>query len=126
MKDKNKIKNEKRDKRRGRIRVKVKGTAECPRLSVFKSNKGMYLQLIDDSKSITLVSVNNKEIKKIENSSDKKLKGKIAIAFEMGKKITEKAKEKNITKIVFDRGGYKYHGRVSAVADGARKEGLIF
>ena len=116
--DKQKIKQYQRSRRRGRVRAKVSGTSKCPRLSVFRSNKGMYLQLIDDEKGKTLVSAHSSEVKK----KDKK----VAISFELGKLIAEKALAKKIKQIVFDRGGYKYHGRVKAVADGAREEGLSF
>lgn len=116
--DKQKIKQLKRARRKGRIRAIIAGTNKLPRLSVFKSNKGMYLQLIDDEKGKTLVSVHSKEIKK----KDKK----VSICFEMGKLIAKKALDKKIEQAVFDRGGYKYHGRVKAAADGAREGGLEF
>lgn len=108
----------KRIRRHARVRSKIKGTAECPRLSVFKSNKGIYLQIIDDNKGATIASVSAKEIKadKINIETGKKL----------GQLIAKKAKEKKIDEIVFDRGGYKYHGKIKAIADGAREEGLKF
>lgn len=109
-------KREKRQKRHRRIRAKVKGTAKCPRLAVFKSNQYIYAQLIDDEKRKTLVSLN-----------DTKLKGKkLERAEKVGEGIAEKAVEKKITKVVFDRSGYKYHGRIKAVAESARKKGLKF
>ncbi|MCU0679859.1 MAG: 50S ribosomal protein L18 [Planctomycetes bacterium] len=114
----NKIKQEKRERRHNRVRFKISGTTEKPRLSVFKSNRGMYLQLIDDSKNQTIVSVQIKEIK----IKDKKTN----IATEMGKLLAQKALAKKIDQVVFDRGGYKYHGRIKAVADGAREAGLKF
>ena len=117
--DKEKIKQNKKNKRKGRIRAKISGTKKCPRLSVFKSNTGMYLQLIDDEKGKTLVSVHSKEIKK-------KKEKRVVIGFELGKLIAKKALDKKIKQVVFDRGGYKYHGRVKAVADGAREGGLSF
>ncbi len=117
--DKQKVKQYQRSRRRGRVRAKVSGTSKCPRLSVFRSNKGMYLQLIDDEKSKTLVSVHNKE-------AQKKKDKKVAISFELGKLIAKKALDKKIKKVIFDRGGYKYHGRIKAVADGAREGGLRF
>jgi large subunit ribosomal protein L18 len=117
--DKEKIKNEKRIRRKNRVRAKISGTPEIPRLSVFRSNAGMYLQLIDDVNSKTMVSANVKEIK------DKDMK-KGDVAFELGKIIAKKALEKNIKLIVFDRSGYKYHGRVKLIADGAREGGLEF
>ena len=110
----------KRDRRRGRIRAKIQGTKACPRLSVFRSNISIYLQLIDDSKGVTIVSANSKEIK------SKKSANKTEIAEETGKLLAKKAGEKKITTAVFDRGGYCYHGRVKAAAEGARSAGLKF
>lgn len=109
---------QKRDRRRGRIRAKISGSATQPRISVFRSNKGMFVQLIDDAAGKTIVSVHTREIK----SKGKKEE----ISLELGKLLAQKAKEKNISEAVFDRGGYKYHGRVKAVADGAREGGLAF
>jgi large subunit ribosomal protein L18 len=109
-------KREQRQKRHRRIRAKVKGTAKCPRLAVFKSNQYTYAQLIDDEKGKTVISLN-----------DVKLKGKkLEKAQKIGEAIAEKALEKKITKVVFDRSGYRYHGRIKAVAEGARKKGLKF
>lgn len=108
----------KRTRRRARIRAKIRGTDNRPRLSVFKSNKGMYLQLIDDDRGRTLVSAASSEIKSRT--------GKTKIGFELGKLIATKAAGKKIKEVVFDRGGYKYHGRVKAAADGAREGGLKF
>jgi large subunit ribosomal protein L18 len=116
--DKNKLKNARQDRRHGRVRAKISGTAARPRLSVFRSNRGMFLQLINDENSQTLVSAHTKELKSTGAKSDKSL--------ELGKLLAEKAKTKNITAVVFDRGCYKYHGRVKAVADGAREGGLQF
>lgn len=109
----------KRDRRKKRTRAKIRGTASRPRLSVFRSSKGMYFQIIDDNKGKTLISVHTKEIK------DKK-KDKKEIAFAAGKLIAKKAAEKKIGRIVFDKGNFKYHGRVEAVARGAREGGLKF
>ena len=100
----------KRKRRHRRVRAKIKGTADVPRLCVFRSSKYIYAQIIDDEKGKTLAAVN----------------GKLASADEIGKLIAKKAIEKKINKVVFDRGGYKYHGRVKALADGARSEGLKF
>jgi len=111
----------KRQRRRNRIRAKISGTQERPRLSVFKSNKGLYLQLIDDSAGKTLVSARMNELKNNAKGVKKTDKG-----FELGKLLAAKAKEKGIEKIVFDRGGFKFHGRVKAVADGAKEGGLVF
>ncbi len=103
--------------RHKRIRAKVKGTAERPRLCVFRTPKHIYAQLIDDEKAKTIISVSDAKITK---------KSKVASASEVGKLIAEKAVAKKIAQVVFDRGGYKYHGRVKALADGARKAGLKF
>lgn len=111
-------KQEKRIIRHKRIKAKTMGDAKCPRLCVFRSNKHIYAQLIDDNKGKTLVSAKDTEIKK----KDKKT----ALAFEVGKLIAQKAIEKKIEKIIFDRAGYKYHGRVKSLADGARQGGLKF
>ena len=116
--DKNKLKNARQDRRHGRVRAKVSGSELRPRLSVFRSNRGMFLQLINDGNGQTLVSAHTKEIKSDASKSDKSM--------ELGKLLAEKAKAKNITAVVFDRGCYKYHGRVKAVADGAREGGLQF
>lgn len=116
--NKEKIKKDKKIRRRNKIRVKIEGTAKRPRLSVFKSNKGMYLQLIDDQKGETIVSARSSEIK----TKDKKT----VVSFELGKLIAKKGLEKKIKNIVFDRGGNKYHGRIEMVAKGAREAGLKF
>lgn len=108
-------------RRRRKVRSKVKGTASIPRLSVFRSNKGMYLQLIDDESGKTLVNVGYKELLK-----KGKTENKISDSFKLGKILAEKAIKKNIKTVIFDRGGYKYHGRVKAVADAAREAGLNF
>ena len=109
-----KLKN--RLKKRLRIRKKVSGDEVRPRLCVYKSTKNIYAQMIDDQTGITLVSASTLQDKI-------KSRGKDA-ATEVGKLIAERAKEKNITKAVFDRGGYIYHGRVKSLADGAREAGL--
>ncbi len=120
--DKNKIQNLRQSRRHGRVRAKVSGTSERPRLSVFRSNRGMFLQLVDDDKGVTLVSAGWHEIK----STAKPEGGKVAVSEELGKLLAKKAKDKNITRVVFDRGAYKYHGRVQAAAEGARSGGLEF
>ncbi len=116
-----KIKKEKRERRHRRIRAVVKGTATKPRLSVFRSNRHMFLQLIDDEKGKSLAQVSDcgKDWSKGKGVKTEK-------AFSLGKKLAELAKKKMIKKAVFDRGGYKFHGRVKAVADGAREGGLEF
>ena len=106
-------------KLRRKARVQVKGTFTRPRFSVFRSLKSIYAQLIDDTTGKTLVSALSKDIK------NNKL-NKTDMAREVGKLLAEKAKEKNIKKVVFDKGSYKFHGRVKALADGARENGLEF
>ncbi len=115
-------KNERRLRIRRRIRKKISGTAETPRLSVFRSNKHIYAQLINDEKGITLASTSSKE----KEISEKKDINKTVKAKMVGNKIGEKAKESGIVSVVFDRGGYLYHGRVKALAESARKAGLKF
>ena len=100
------------------IRRKVSGTAERPRVSVFKSNKGIYAQVIDDAKGVTLASASTKEIGKDRVN--------VELAKEVGKKLAENAKSAGVEKVIFDRGGYPYHGRVKALAEGAREGGLKF
>ena len=117
-----KDKREKRYRRHKRIRAKVTGTSEVPRLCVFRSNNHIYAQLIDDQRGTVISAASDKEIKKDKGSK----KGKTELAFETGKLIAQKAKKKKIERIVFDRAGYKYHGRVKALAEGARKGGLRF
>lgn len=107
-----------RSTKKVRIRKKIKGTLERPRLCIFKSLSNMYAQLVDDVSGKTIVSVST--LGEVKGKS-----GKDA-AFEVGKMLASKAKDKKIEKIVFDRSGYIYHGRVKAVADGAREGGLNF
>lgn len=126
MSDNNKEKKLKRERRHKRNRAKIAGTPERPRLSVFRSNDTVYLQLIDDEKSKTLASVNKKEIIPQKKTAKTKAKSKTDISFEAGKLIAEKAKKLKIESVVFDKGGYRYHGRVKAVAEGAREGGLQF
>ena len=109
-----------RIKRRKRIRAKISGTAACPRLSVFRSAKHIYAQIIDDEQGVTLVSASTMD--KDFNGNG----GNVEAAAEIGKKIAAKALEKGITEVVFDRGGYIFHGRVAALAEGAREGGLKF
>ena len=105
-----------------RIRKKILGTAERPRLNVYRSLNHIYVQVIDDLHSTTLVSAHSAEGKK----GEKRIGGNVAAAKSVGKAIAERAKAKGITKVVFDRGGYIYHGRVKALADAAREAGLNF
>ena len=115
-------KNEKRGHVHERIRKKLAGTPERPRLNVYRSINHIYVQVIDDLSGKTLVSASTAEGKK-----DAKVKGgNVASAKEVGKTIAERAKAKGVTKVVFDRGGYIYHGRVKALVDAAREAGLRF
>ena len=113
--------NQVRKARHDRVRSKVSGTAETPRLNVFRSNSNIFAQIIDDSEGKTLVSA---------SSIDKELKlehgGNVEAATKVGELIAKRAKQAKITKVVFDRGGYLYHGRVKALADAARENGLEF
>jgi len=112
----------KKSKRRLRIRQgirsRVSGTAAKPRLSVFKSNKGIYAQIIDDEKGHTIVAASSREMGNAGVN--------IQTAKDVGKKIAEKASSSGVAEVVFDRGGYLYHGKVKALADGAREGGLNF
>jgi len=108
----------KRERRHAKIRARVSGVKELPRLSVFRSNKFIYAQLIDDDTNKTIVAVSDILIK------DKKTK--VERAKTAGQELAKLAKEKKITKVVFDRGGFNYAGRVKALADGAREGGLTF
>jgi large subunit ribosomal protein L18 len=105
-----------------RIRKKILGTPERPRLNVYRSLNHIYVQVIDDLKGSTLVSASSAEGKKGERRSG----GNLAAAKSVGKTIAERAKAKGINEVVFDRGGYIYHGRVKALADAAREAGLEF
>ncbi len=107
-----------RKARHERVRSKIFGTAECPRLNVFRSNANIYAQIIDDENMKTLASASSLEMK-LEKSN-------IESAKKVGVEIAKKAKALKITEVVFDRGGYKYHGKVSALAEAARENGLKF
>ena len=115
-------KNQTRQRVHDRIRKKVVGTPERPRLNVYRSLNHIYAQVIDDLKGETLVAASTAIGKKDERVTG----GNVASANTVGKKIAELAKQKGITKVVFDRGGYIYHGRIKAVADAAREAGLQF
>jgi large subunit ribosomal protein L18 len=115
-------KDETRQKVHTRIRKKLQGTTERPRLSVFRSTNNISVQVIDDQKGETLVSATTLEGRK----QGKKQGGNLAAAKEIGKLIAERAKAKGITRVVFDRGGYLYHGRVKVLAEAAREGGLQF
>jgi large subunit ribosomal protein L18 len=108
-----------RQKRKLRIRKKVEGSGERPRLTVFRSNKQIYAQVIDDMTGTTLVSATSLKVEKPEG-------GKSAMAGAVGEAVAKACAEKGIKQVVFDRNGYIYHGRVKALADGARKGGLNF
>jgi len=112
-------KNKARQRRHERIRNKVVGTAECPRLNVYRSNAHIHAQIIDDVKGNTLVSCSSVELK-LSNG------GNIDAAKTVGETIAKRAKEKGIENVCFDRGGYIYHGRVKALAEAAREAGLKF
>ena len=112
-------KREARERRHRRVRGKVQGTAERPRLVVYRSNRGIEAQLVDDLSSRTLTSASWVALKGF--AGDKKTQ-----AAEVGKLLAERAKQAGVTSVVFDRGGYLYHGRVKALADGAREGGLEF
>ena len=128
---------DKRIKRHRRVRAKIKGTAKVPRLCVFRSNKHIYGQLIDDEKGVVLIAAGDRELKqktknkeqktqaknKKQEKPQKPLSAKLAIAYETGRLLAQKAAEKKIKKVIFDRAGYKYHGRVKSLAEGAREEG---
>ena len=110
-----------RARRHLRVRKKIQGSAARPRLGVFRSSKHIYAQLVDDERGVTLVGASDQSEGMAPESPKKTAK-----SFALGRLIASKAKDKGITKVVFDRGGYQFHGRVKAVADGARKGGLEF
>ncbi len=114
-------KNHVRKRIHGRVRKKISGTASRPRLNVYRSNKNIYAQLIDDENSVTLASANTNE-KELNLDS----KGNVEAAEQVGKLLAERAIEKGYNTVVFDRGGYLYHGRVKALAEAAREAGLEF
>ena len=110
--------NNPRLKRKARIRAKISGTAKRPRVSVFRSNRALYVQLVDDEKRVTLVGVGEVHLTSEKNN--------LARAKALGKLLAESAKKRHISRVVFDRGGYAYHGRVKALAEGLREGGLAF
>ena len=121
--NKNQKKIERRNKIRRRIRAAISGTPECPRLSVYKSSKHVYLQLINDLDNVTITSLSTKSA-----DLQDELKGKSAVesAAILGEKLAQRVVEQGGKNVVFDRSGYKYHGIVKAAAEGARKGGLVF
>ena len=112
-----------RSRRHQRIRRKVEGSAERPRLAVFRSIKHLHAQLVDDIAGATLVGTSTLALKDFAAEGSNR---KVEMAHEAGKRLAELAKEKGITSVVFDRGGFRYHGRVKAFAEGAREGGLEF
>lgn len=116
-----KHKHESRVRRHRRVRKKIRGTAERPRLAVYRSNRHIIAQVIDDAAGHTIVSASTTEADLRSGPT-----GNVVSAAAVGKLIAERAKEQNITAVVFDRGGFRYHGRVAALADSAREAGLEF
>ena len=119
-----KLKQQKRARRHSRVRVRIFGASKRPRLSVFRSNKHIYLQAIDDEKGETIASASDLKID--FKKSDEKQQTKIKIAEAVGERLAKDLTAKKIKKAIFDRGEYKYHGRIKAAAEGARKAGLEF
>lgn len=129
-------KRKKRERRHRRVRARIEGTALVPRLSVFRSSRHVWAQLIDDAAARTVAAASSKEFqgeprktkgkKQTKDKDQKTGASKTETAEKIGKIIAERALKKKITRAVFDRGGYKYHGAVKAVAEGARKGGLMF
>lgn len=109
------------DRRKLSVRSKINKTSDRPKLCVFRSNNYIYAQIIDNKTGATITGISSKAIERMPDE-----KGYLGVCFRTGKILAEKAKAKNIDKIVFDRGSFKYHGRVKALADGARDGGLIF
>lgn len=124
MKNKWKEIQERRARLKRRIRKKIRGTFECPRLVVFRGLRNAEVQLVDDTIHKTLFSVNSRtiDVGSLKNTRNRK----VAVGKLLGKVVAEKARERNIKKVVFDRGGYLYHGRIKAIAEGAREGGLEF
>ena len=117
------IKQQARLKRKKRIRKKISGTLERPRLCVFRSSRQIYAQLIDDLSGHTLAAASSLE-ESVKQRSE--AGGKVALAVQVGKLVAERAAEKGVKRVVFDRNGFLYHGRIKAVSDGAREAGLEF
>ena len=123
MKSKARLRKRLRLRRHARIGRKVRGTSERPRLVVYRSLKHMEGQIVDDNRGVTLLGLSTR----VPPSGDAgERSGKVAVAYLAGKKLAEKATEEGVTEVVFDRGGYPYHGRVRAFAEGAREGGLRF
>ena len=132
MSDKNKRKREAWRKRKRRIRLKVEGTAERPRLTVWRSNKFIYAQVVDDlgepgatfAGSQTMLACSS--VKPLDHEVPEDLRGKCGQAYQVGRQLAEQIKDKGIQKVIFDRNGYLYHGRVAALARGVRDGGIEF
>tara|TARA_Y200000002_G_scaffold373984_1_gene373992 strand:+ start:739 stop:1116 length:378 start_codon:yes stop_codon:yes gene_type:complete len=122
------ISTNKRKIRHLRVRKKISGTSDSPRLSIFRSNKFIYAQIINDDENKTLVSCSSMDNEVLKDKTENKsgLSTKNFDAYKVGLAISNKCKKSGIKKVVFDRGGYRYHGRVKALADGARENGLEF
>jgi large subunit ribosomal protein L18 len=114
-----------RKRRHARVRKQISGTSERPRLNIFRSLNHIYAQIIDDTQGITVASASTLD-SAVRNSGEIKGKTKIEQASAVGKLVAERAKQAGVTQVVFDRGGYKYHGRVKALADASREAGLEF
>ena len=119
-------KTERAIRRKRRTRLKIRGTSERPRLSVFRSNKHIYVQIVDDSKGITLATASTRGKTLAKSFKKKGSGGNIDAAKQVGADIAKKAKDAGIERVVFDRGSYLFHGRVKALADAAREGGLVF
>lgn len=124
MKSKSQLKIESRDRRRARVRARVIGTAQRPRLAVFRSAKHIAAQLIDDAAGTTLAAADDAKMAKAPAAEG--MDAKVAKAYAVGQALAAAAKKAGVTAVVFDRGGFTYHGRVKALADGARAGGLEF
>ncbi|MDP7533998.1 MAG: 50S ribosomal protein L18 [SAR202 cluster bacterium] len=109
--------------RHKRVRRKISGSAERPRLSIFRSLNHVYAQVIDDTEGVTLAAASSLDT---EVNQERDGKAKTEVSTLVGKLVAERAKEKGVTSVVFDRGGFKFHGRAKALAEAARKEGLVF
>ncbi|MBN1880556.1 MAG: 50S ribosomal protein L18 [Deltaproteobacteria bacterium] len=119
-------KTERAIRRKRRTRLKIRGTSERPRLTVFRSNKHIYVQIIDDSKGVTLAASSTREKDLAKKFKKKGSGGNIDAAKQVGTDIAKKAKDAGVERVVFDRGSYLFHGRVKALADAAREGGLLF
>lgn len=122
-------KKQRRNRRHQKVRSKISGTPKIPRLCVSRSTNHIYCQLINDQKSETILNCNDSDVKKSKEKvkgKQQEYSGKSAVAYKVGKSMAKKAIEKDIKKVVFDRGGFGYHGRVKALAEGAREGGLEF